>query len=627
LETKCNLLNCIFAHNDDTGTVTSTATDTSLAKHVTESDDLVECDQGPPLKKQRIKDNGPQLSIPKGLAQQAKSSARASSIPKSTTNEHSISTSTFVTPDHKNGSDTSSKVRSIATVTKPISPPVRKTQSTSLSSTTINSSDSAKQSVKPKTEALNPRMLNKSPATYAVRYKLLKMIHDSMVRLNEEIMQDEDEALRKEFGLTKQGLISKALDEEERAAKSNAAVYANVLKLRIVALKKMKVDAWKEERIKELPKPKETNVALKPVEIDTGLATSDEISMLDGFITPQDGLHKHGYVVEPPTADEIDQARKGVESAQGWEICDRCETRFRVFPGRREDGALTSGGQCTHHWGRKRYPERLPGKNNAREMHWTCCQRDIGSPGCSIAEHHVFKVTEAKRLALLLPFERTPRAGPGVSEKAVCFDCEMGYTTQGLELIRLTVVNWSDGHELLDVLVRPIGEILDLNSRFSGVWPKEYTEAVPYVADNAADKHPEGRLGIVDSPTTARKLLFSLIDTTTVLIGHAIENDLNAVRIVHPNIIDTVMLYPHPRGLPLRLGLKMLVQKHLGRDIQTGGTQGHDSKEDAVAAGDLVKLQVAKKWNSMQSDGWSVVGGRMVKPSDKPPASVEAMEA
>ena len=235
----------------------------------------------------------------------------------------------------------------------------------------------------------------------------------------------------------------------------------------------------------------------------------------------------------------------------------------------------------------------------------------------------MYKVSEAKRLELVMPFMVTPVEGAERPEKAVCFDCEMGYTTLGLELIRLTATAWPDGREVLDVLVRPLGEVLDLNSRFSGVWPKHFAEAVPYSKDVArVEGDGEGvakgeRLMMVESPFKARELLFELLTTTTPLIGHAIENDLNATRIIHPSIIDTVLLFPHARGLPMRHGLKMLVQRYLNRDIQMGGDLGHDSKEDARAAGDLVRLKVGEIWKVMKRDGWTVKKGEFHPPEAK----------
>jgi hypothetical protein len=116
----------------------------------------------------------------------------------------------------------------------------------------------------------------------------------------------------------------------------------------------------------------------------------------------------------------------------------------------------------------------------------------------------------------------------------------------------------------------------------------------------------------VESPAAARKLLFDLISPDTPLLGHAIDNDLNVVRIIHPCVVDTVLLYPHPRGLPVRFGLKVLSYKYLGRGIQMAGADGHDSKEDAVATGDLITKKVIEKWKVMQHDGWKFSGGLLL---------------
>ena len=59
----------------------------------------------------------------------------------------------------------------------------------------------------------------------------------------------------------------------------------------------------------------------------------------------------------------------------------------------------------------------------------------------------------------------------------------------------------------------------------------------------------------------ARALLFQFLQPDTPLIAHAIENDLNTCRIIHPAIIDTVPLYSHSNGPPIRHGLKHLSKK------------------------------------------------------------------
>ena len=507
------------------------------------------------------------------------------------------------------------------TASRNISPPTRRLQSKggenapgSLKTSPASPKNEISSSpVKTVQASLNPRMIQNPPAAHGVRIQLITMIHEQMARLNEEVQDPSQKALR----LSPQELILEALEEEEKIAKQNPAVYLNIVKLRITKLKKMKSPEWREERLKQVAKRAPikliANTESSPNTIETGLTFSQEIAFLSKLLAKQGDLVRHGYVPHVLNDEEIAQARSGVEAAQGWEQCDRCKTRFQIFPGRREDGALTSGGTCTYHPARPRRPQA---KNKADKGHneaiYACCNENVGeSAGCAQAATHVFKVSEPKRLALIMPFKETPprllTPGPNI---AVCFDCEMGYTTQGLELIRLTATDWPNGEELLDVLVRPLGEILDLNSRFSGVWPKDYAHALPYecvpIDERNLSNKDEQQLRIVESPIIARDLLFEHLTPETPLIGHALDNDLNATRIIHPSIVDTVLLFPHPRGLPIRFGLKVLTKKHLDRDIQMGGDQGHDSKEDARAAGNLVKLKVSEMWKAMKRDGWTV---------------------
>ena len=470
--------------------------------------------------------------------------------------------------------------------------------------------------------SLNPKMIQNPPATHGVRIQLIKMIHEQMARLNEDFRDPSQHSLR----LSPQELIVQALEEEERIAKQNPAVYLNIIKLRITRLKKMRFADWNEERLKQIAKQTPVELIAKiestPSTIETGLTSSQEVAFLSKLFAKQNDLARHGYVPQVVSDEEIAQARLGVEAAQGWEQCDRCKTRFQVFPGRREeDGALTSGGTCTYHHAKPRRPQANDRADKGhKEAIYACCNEIMGeSAGCTQAATHVFKVSEPKRLALIMPFKETPlKLPPPRPKAAVCFDCEMGYTTLGLELIRLTATAWPNGEELLDVLVRPLGEILDLNSRFSGVWPKDYTNALPYrcttTSKNKGSNDDEQQLRIAESPSVARDLLFEHLTPETPLMGHALDNDLNATRIIHPSIVDTVLLFPHPRGLPIRFGLKALMKKHLDRDIQMGGDQGHDSKEDARAAGHLVRFKVSEMWKCMKRDGWTVRNIEFIPP-------------
>ena len=68
-----------------------------------------------------------------------------------------------------------------------------------------------------------------------------------------------------------------------------------------------------------------------------------------------------------------------------------------------------------------------------------------------------------------------------------------------------------------------------------------------------------------------------------MLVGHSIESDLRALKLVHFRVVDTAALYPHPKGLPFKMSLKGLAKEFLEQEIQQGGgTSGHDSAQVCI---------------------------------------------
>lgn len=474
-----------------------------------------------------------------------------------------------------------------------------------------------------KPETLNPRHLQKAPAAHNIRLQLLKLLHQQFVRLNEGVIKlSEKHPDIKDLVLSSQELIWMALDREQHIATHKSSIYPNIIKQDVVRHKRMSPDDWVKQRKEAVGKkpPEKPPANGPPVVIKTGLSAEQEVEVLRRrLVTPIAGLAAYGYVPIPPTDDQIAEAKAAVQMSQNWERCDRCTVRFQVFPGRNiETGELASGGQCTHHPGRQYLPDRPKGDFTHIPKRYRCCQQDVGeSPGCAKASNHVWKTSDPKRLATLWNYAATPPNANPDTAKAVCFDCEMGYTVHGMELVRLTATSWPDGAELLDVLVQPFGEILDLNSQYSGVFPEDLARAVSWSKDWKPPAQRSGERKIlqkVSSPEVARELFFSLINPDTVLIGHGLENDLNAMRIVHPKLVDTILVYPHKRGLPIRNGLKALMELHLNRRIQMQGAEGHDSAEDARAAGELARLKVQKEWSLMQSQGWKILDGILREP-------------
>ncbi|VDM60316.1 unnamed protein product [Angiostrongylus costaricensis] len=152
-----------------------------------------------------------------------------------------------------------------------------------------------------------------------------------------------------------------------------------------------------------------------------------------------------------------------------------------------------------------------------------CCGRPMGVAGCQYSQSHV---TDTMRESLLSDFYATPEpTGPSDprSETFYALDCEFVYTTWGKEPARITLVDEFGAH-VIDCVFRTEHELVDPNTQYSGLTTEE-------VENND--------LSLED----VRELLFEKVNAKTVLIGHALENDLKALRIVHDTVVDTSVLF------------------------------------------------------------------------------------
>lgn len=168
-------------------------------------------------------------------------------------------------------------------------------------------------------------------------------------------------------------------------------------------------------------------------------------------------------------------------------------------------------------------------------------------------------------------------------------DCEMVLTIDEVySLARVSVLDW-DGNVVLDRLVKPGLPVKNYNTMFSGITEQLLEGVTTTLADIQSE-------------------LSGLLTRSAILLGHSLESDFNAMKMTHPFVLDTSLLYPHPMGLPLRSSLKFLANKYLRREIQKGGEHGHDSVEDAKAVLDLVKLKCDKgpRFGAMDSNGESI---------------------
>jgi len=163
-------------------------------------------------------------------------------------------------------------------------------------------------------------------------------------------------------------------------------------------------------------------------------------------------------------------------------------------------------------------------------------------------------------------------------------DCEMCLTTEGMEVTRLTLVD-EKGEALVDSSVKPYHDIRDHLTKYSGITPEIIAGC-------------ETRLEQV------QVALLRLVRADTILVGHSLEQDLMVTGLIHLRCVDTAMLYAHPQGPRLRFALRVLAKRYLQRVIQDSA-QGHCSREDAVAALDLVKLKVERGPDFGVEEGFS----------------------
>lgn len=150
-------------------------------------------------------------------------------------------------------------------------------------------------------------------------------------------------------------------------------------------------------------------------------------------------------------------------------------------------------------------------------------------------------------------------------------DCEMCECESGKVLTRISLLDF-DENILIDEYVKPGESITNYLTQYSGI---------------TAD--------LLQNVTTTLKdiqnKILGILSSNDILIGHSIQNDLNVLQLRHPRIIDTSLIFQHPRGPPFKSSLKYLTNQYLNRTIQDGS---HDSVEDAKACLDLVKLKLLK---------------------------------
>ena len=166
----------------------------------------------------------------------------------------------------------------------------------------------------------------------------------------------------------------------------------------------------------------------------------------------------------------------------------------------------------------------------------------------------------------------------------------------GNEIVLLCVVDYLTGETLINRLVQPTQRVVDWQTRYSGV-----------TVSMMAAAHKKGET--LNGWNGARNALWQHIDAETVLIGHALQHDLSALRMIHPCVVDSAILTRNAAGpdCARTWALKTLCKDFLGIDIQNRGRKGHDGLEDALATRQVVlwcmrNPKELKEWGKVMAE-------------------------
>lgn len=281
--------------------------------------------------------------------------------------------------------------------------------------------------------------------------------------------------------------------------------------------------------------------------------------MIFDCILTEEQLQSNGFprATDTPGKAKIHKPKPSRPPNEDERYCSRCSKVFNLES--YEEPAVDS---CNYHAKSTCYRRGF-----ADNLH-SCCQQPSGTPGCMYANYHVSSFVDYDDLTGYVKTIEPPEGYVCSKKDVFALDCEMCYTTGGLELTRVTVVDINE-KTVYDTLVKPSNQIVDYNTRFSGITEQMLSETTTTLYNVQA-------------------VLLSMFNSETILIGHSLDSDFKALKLIHDVVVDTSVLYPHKMGPPKKRALKTLCIENLKRIIQENDA-GHDSAEDSVVCIQLIK--------------------------------------
>ncbi|CAJ0543793.1 Ff.00g039290.m01.CDS01 [Fusarium sp. VM40] len=188
--------------------------------------------------------------------------------------------------------------------------------------------------------------------------------------------------------------------------------------------------------------------------------------------------------------------------------------------------------------------------------------------------------TIAKEIYVLKKTVCSPESEPLASKrKVIVLDCEMAYSDCDTdEAVSICVVDFFSGEVLMNKLVKPHEVIVQHRSRTHGITRKRLNTALS-----------QGQT--LKGWRETRKELFTHIDSNTVIIGHAVQNDMRVLRVCHTTVFDTMILTNNAVFGDERIGGRNWSLQSLCEDLFSlrirAGSNKHSALEDTMAAREI----------------------------------------
>lgn len=162
----------------------------------------------------------------------------------------------------------------------------------------------------------------------------------------------------------------------------------------------------------------------------------------------------------------------------------------------------------------------------------------------------------------------------------IAIDCEMLKTVDGIQVGRVTMIDHS-GNTLYDKYVQPRSVVLDYLEKYSGLNYHNTSKGITF--------------------QELQRDILEYVGTETFLLGHGLENDLEALQLYTENVIDTSYLFLNSEGYKIKLS--QLAHKYFNQSIQVNS---HSSKEDSICCLMLLAYKITQIVKFHNDDTWLI---------------------